>query len=80
VADLRTTLARLSRGDDRLWPLLCLAAEVAPNAEGEDALDRLIAAGLRVSGGVVRVAAVSADVRVRSYRALSVLETARSTR
>jgi hypothetical protein len=79
VADLRESVERVSRGDERLWPLLCIAAQVAPDDDDPATLSRLLDVALQRQG-TVRLAAVAISVRVRTYDALTTLRAAGSDR
>ncbi len=79
VADLRESVDRMSRGDERLWPLLCIAAQVPPDADDPVTLSRLLDVALQRQGPV-RLAALAISVRLRTYEALTALRAAGSER
>jgi hypothetical protein len=79
VADLRESVERVSRGDERLWPLLCIAAQVAPDDDDPATLARLLDVALE-RHGPVRLAALAISVRLRTYHALTALRAAGSDR
>ncbi len=80
IADLRAAVLRAARDDEEVWAAVCQAARAAPHTASEsDVRDRLVQAA-KDRGGAVGIAALSFEVRLRTYQTLSALTAARTAR